>query len=145
MRGKAHRQAWSILCHLASLSISLSVAVYLLLAPATGFCQGQITISDFRVLDWFKSVKLTWKASAPAGTEGTFEIYRSDKEKGPYAPVQEVHLGDKNFIDVITKNYSFLDQKLEVGHSYYYKLALKGSDQTFGPFRGLASGAPPGT
>lgn len=145
MREKAQRQAWPIRYHVASLSISLSVAVLLLLAPATGFCQGQITISDFRVLDWFKSVKLIWKASAPPETEGLFEIYRSDKEKGPYALVQEVRLGDKDFIDVITKNYTFLDQKLEVGRSYYYKLALKGSDQAFGPFRGLASGAPPGT
>jgi hypothetical protein len=145
MREKAQRQAWPIRYHVASLSISLSVAVLLLLAPATGFCQGQITISDFRVLDWFKSVKLIWKASAPPEAEGLFEIYRSDKEKGPYALVQEVRLGDKDFIDVITKNYTFLDQKLEVGRSYYYKLALKGSDQAFGPFRGLASGAPPGT
>jgi hypothetical protein len=145
MRGKAHRQAWAIRCHPASLSISLSVAVLLLVAPATGFCQGQIAISDFRVWDWFKAVKLTWKASAPAGTEGIFEIYRSNKENSPYTLVQEVQFGDKQFIDVITKDYSFLDQKLEVGRSYYYKLALKGSDQTFGPFRGLASGAPPGT
>lgn len=145
MRGKAQRQAGRIRYHLASLSISLSVAILFLLAPVAGFSQGQVTISDFRVLDWFKSVKLTWKASAPPETEGIFEIYRSDKEKGPYALVQEIRLGDKDFIDVITKNYTFLDQKLEVGRSYYYKLALKGSDQTFGPFRGLASGAPPGT
>ncbi len=145
MRGKPHRQPWLIRCHLASLSIFLPVAVLLLVAPATGFCQGQIAISDFRVLDWFKSVKLTWKASAAPGTEGIFEIYRSNKENGPYTLVQEVQFGDKQFIDVITKNYSFLDQKLEVGRSYYYKLALKGGDQTFGPFRGLASGAPPGT
>jgi len=115
----------------------------MLLFPIMAPAQSQMTISDFRV--WFKSVKLTWKASAPAGTEGIFEIYRSNKENGPYALVQEIRFGDKEFIDVITKNYSFLDQKLEAGRSYYYKLALKGSDQVFGPFRGLASGAPPGT
>jgi len=54
-------------------------------------------------------------------------------------------LGDREFIDVITKDYSFLDKKLEAGRSYFYKLVLRGTDQSFGPFRGLASGAPPGT
>lgn len=117
----------------------------LTLIPTVGFAQNQVSISDFAVLDWFKAVKLTWKASAPEGAEAIFEIYRSDKEKGPYSLVQEVKLGDKEFIDIITKNYSFLDKKLEPGRGYYYRLALRGTDQTFGPFRGLASGAPPGT
>jgi hypothetical protein len=116
-----------------------------MLTPALGFAQDQVTVSDFRVLDWFKAVKLTWKASAPPGTEAIFEIYRSDKESGPYSLVQEVKLGDKEFIDIITKDYSFEDKKLEPGRGYYYKLALRGTDQDFGPFRGLASGAPPGT
>jgi len=119
--------------------------ILLALLPTAGFSQGQVTISDFTVLDWFKAVKLTWKAAAPSGTEAVFEIYRSDKETGPYVLVQEVRLGDKEFIDVITKTYSFLDKKCEPGRSYYYKLALRGTDQAFGPFRGLASGAPPGT
>ena len=122
----------------------LAVALFMLL-PASGSSQAQIAVTDFTVLDWFKAVKLTWKASAPEGAEGIFEIYRSDNKNGPYTLVQEVQLGDKQFIDVITKTYSFLDKKLEPGHSYYYKLTLRGTDQTFGPFRGLASGAPPGT
>lgn len=122
----------------------LAVALLTLLLT-TGSSQAQITISDFTVLTWFKAVKLTWKASASEGAEGIFEIYRSDKKDGPYTLVQEVQLGDKQFIDVITKTYSFLDKKLEPGRSYYYRLALRGTDQTFGPFRGLASGAPPGT
>ena len=127
------------------LNASFLVVASLALLPTAGFSQAQIAVSDFTVLDWFKAVKLTWKASAPEGGEGIFEIYRSDKKDGTYTLVQEIQLGDKQFIDVITKTYSFLDKKLEPGHSYYYKLALRGTDQTFGPFRGLASGAPPGT
>ena len=123
------------------LKASLLVPVLFLLLPTTGFPQTPIVISDFTVLDWFKAVKLTWNASGPEGAVGTFEIYRSDKEKGPYMLVQEIQLGDKQFIDVITKTYSFLDKKLEPGHSYYYKLALRGTDQTFGPFQGLATGS----
>lgn len=124
---------------------SFGLVALLLLLPATGFSQDPVTISDFTVLTWFKAVKLTWKAAAPEGAQGILEIYRSDQENGPYKLVQEIRLGDKQFIDVITKDYSFLDNKLEPGHSYYYKLALRGTDQSFGPFRGLASGAPPGT
>jgi hypothetical protein len=127
------------------LKASLLAVALAMLLPNTGSSQGQIAVSDFTVLTWFRAVKLTWKASAPEGAEGIFEIYRSDKKDGPYALVQEIKFGDKQFIDVITKSYSFLDKKLEPGHSYYYKLALRGTDQTFGPFRGLASGAPPGT
>ena len=125
--------------------VAVGVAVSFVLLPMMVPAQSQIAISNFTVLDWFKSVKLTWKASAPAGTEGIFEIYRSNKENGPYVLVQEIRFGDKEFIDVITKNYSFLDKKVEPGRRYWYKLALRGADQTFGPFQGLASGAPPGT
>jgi hypothetical protein len=120
---------------------SFLVVVLFLLLPTTGFSQTQIAVSEFTVLDWFRAVKLTWKASAPDGAEGIFEIYRSDKENGPYTLVQEIRLGDKQFIDVITKTYSFLDKKAETGHRYYYKLALRGTDQTFGPFQGLATGS----
>ena len=123
------------------LKASFLAVASLMLLPAIGSSQTQIAVSDFTVLGWFRAVKLTWNASAPEGAVGTFEIYRSDKENGPYTLVQEIQLGDKQFIDVITKTYSFLDKKLETGHSYYYKLALRGTDQTFGPFRGLASGA----
>ncbi len=127
------------------LKASFLMLALIALLPTAGFSQSDITVSDFTVLDWFKAVKLTWKASAPEGTEGVFEVYRSDKEIGPYALVQEIRLGDKEFIDVITKNYSFLDKKVEPGRRYWYKLALRGANQTFGPFQGLASGAPPGT
>jgi hypothetical protein len=123
------------------LKASFLAVASLMLLPAIGSSQAQIAVSDFTVLGWFRAVKLTWNASAPEGAVGIFEIYRSDKENGPYTLIQEIQLGDKQFIDVITKTYSFLDKKLETGHSYYYKLALRGTDQTLGPFRGLASGA----
>ena len=115
------------------------------LVPIAALSQAEVKISDFKVLDWFKSVKLSWWVTAPEGSEGIFEIYRSDKEEGPYELVQEIELGDKAFIDVITKTYAFYDKKLKVGRRYYYKLALRGEDQVFGPSQGLASGAPPGT
>lgn len=123
---------------------SLVIGLVVLL-PVAGFSQAEVKISDFKILDWFKSVKLSWWVTAPEGSEGIFEIYRSDKEEGPYELVQEIELGDKVFIDVITKTYVFYDKKLKVGRRYYYKLALRGADQVFGPSQGLASGAPPGT
>ena len=123
---------------------SLIVGLVVLL-PVAAFSQLDIRVSDFKALDWFKSVKLTWRATGAEGSDGIFEIYRSDKEEGPYELVKEIKLGDKAFIDVITKTYVFYDKKLKVGRRYYYKLALRGGDQFFGPLQGVASGAPPGT
>ena len=113
--------------------------------PVAGSSQIGVSVSDFKVMDWFKSVKLIWRATAPDGSNGLFEIYRSDKIRGPYVLVQEIKLGDKGFIDAITKTYVFYDKKLKVGRRYYYKLTLRGAGQVFGPLQGLASGAPPGT
>ena len=117
----------------------------MLLIPVTGFSQEGINISKFKVQDWFRAVKLTWYAEAPADSEGIFEIYRSDKKPGPYVSVKEIRVGDKNFIDVIKKIYVFYDKKTKVGRKYYYKLTLRGTDQVFGPYQGIPSGAPPGT
>lgn len=117
----------------------------IVLFPITAFSQDGIQVSDFKVFDWFKAVKLTWVVTAPDGSDGVFEIYRSDKEEGPYALVKEIELGDKEYVDVITKSYVFLDKDLRVGGRYWYKLSLRGNDQEFGPLEGLASGAPPGT
>lgn len=121
------------------------IVALVVLLPVAGFSQSGIKVYDFKVMDWFRSVKLTWRATAPDGSDGIFEIYRSDKEKGRYVLVQEIKLGDRKFIDAITKTYVFYDKKLKVGRRYYYKLTLRGADQAFGPLDGLASGAPPGT
>lgn len=133
LRGLKERKAWCLI-----------VALVLLL-PVTGFSEEGVSISKFKVQAWFKAVKLTWKAEVPEGSDGLFEIYRSDKRPGPYALVKEVRVGDKKFIDVIKKVYVFYDKKTKVGPKYYYKLTLRGTDQVFGPYQGIASGSPPGT
>ncbi len=120
-------------------------AVIAFALPAVCWPQTRIVISDFEVSDWFRSVRVTWKANVPAGADDAFEIYRSEQEAGPYALVQEIRPGDKEFFDVIKQAYVFYDKKLRVGGRYYYKLVLRGSDLVFGPAQGLASGAPPGT
>jgi len=126
----------------------LVVALVVALAtffPGVGFSQEKVSIYDFYVFNWLKGVKLNWKAAAPEGAEGTFQVYRSDKENGPYSLLQEIKLGDREFIDVITRTYVFFDRKVEPGHSYFYKLGLRGSSQSLGPLRGLARSGPPGT
>jgi hypothetical protein len=128
-----------------SLFLCVLFAAMILILPCQSVSQSDVQISDFSVFDWFRSVKLTWKVTAPEGSDATLEILRSDQEDGPYAVVHEIQLGDKAFIDVITKSYVYIDKKLQVGRKYYYKLSLQGTNQVFGPLRGLASGAPPGT
>jgi len=125
--------------------VACFIVALVVLLPVAGFSQSRIRVYDFKVMDWFRSVKLIWRATAPEGSDGIFEIYRSDKEDGPYVLVQEIKLGDRKFIDVITKTYVFYDKSLKVGRRYYYKLTVRGADQAFGPLDGLASGAPPGT
>lgn len=121
------------------------VFVLVILLPAAGFSQPQVTVSHFTAFDWFKSVKLSWRVKAPEGAEAIFEIRRGTGQNGPYLPVQEIRLGDKRFIDVITKAYYFIDKKLEVGRRYYYKMVLRDTGQVFGPLDGVALKAPPGT
>jgi len=136
--GKKRRDArgWLIMTLFAAIAIA---------PPILCFSRTAVVISDFVVTDWFRSVRVTWKAAAPTDADGTFEIYRSEQEAGPYILVQEIRLGDKKYIDVIKKAYVFYDKQLKVGGRYYYKLVLHGSDDVFGPAQGLASGAPPGT
>jgi len=133
LSGLKERKAWCLIVSLV------------LLLPVTGFSQEGARISKFKTQAWFKAVKFTWKAEVPEGSDGLFEIYRSDKRGGPYALVKEIKVGDKKFIDVIEKIYVFYDKKIKVGREYYYKLTLRGTDQVFGPFQGIASGSPPGT
>jgi len=125
--------------------VACLIVALVVLLPVAGLSQRGVSVSDFKVMDWFKSVRLIWRVSAPEGSDGIFEIYRSDTQEGPYVLVQEIKLGDKEFIDAITKTYVFYDKMLKVGPRYYYKLTLRGADQVFGPLEGLASGAPPGT
>ncbi len=126
-------------------TIFVLLAAIVCTLPTPCLSQTGIVISDFEVSDWFRSVRVTWKASAPVDADGLFEIYRSEQEAGPYVLVQEIRLGEKRFIDVIKQAYVFYDKQLRVGGRYYYKLLLRGSEVVFGPSQGLASGAPPGT
>ena len=121
------------------------IVALVVLLPVAGFSQAGVSVYHFKVLPWYKSVKLIWRATAPEGSDGIFEIYRSDKENGRYVLVQEIKLGDKQFIDAITKTYVFYDKELKVNRRYYYKLTLRGADQVFGPLGGIASGKFPAT
>jgi hypothetical protein len=120
-------------------------AVIAFTLPTVCLPQTDIVISDFEVSDWFRSVRVTWKADFRDGADGVFEIYRSEQEAGPYILIQDIRLGDKKFFDVIKQAYVFYDKALRIGGRYYYKLVLRGSKHVFGPAQGLASGAPPGT
>jgi hypothetical protein len=122
----------------------LIVAVVFLL-PLAVFSQARVSVSGFKVQPWYKSVKLTWRATALQDSDTIFEIYRSDKADGPYSLVQEIKLGDKKFIDAATTTYVFFDKNVEVGRKYYYKLSLRGADQVFGPLQGIASETFPAT
>ncbi len=132
-------------CHGVDFKLYTLIAALLVLLSQSGFSQSGATISDFEVLKGFKSLKLSWKVSAPEGSKGVLDIYRSNTWGGPYVRIQEIEIGDQRFIDANTKTPFFVDRKLKVRHRYYYKLSLRGTNQELGPLEGLVSGAPPGT
>ena len=132
--------------YLKTLLLALALVVALVtFLPGVGFSQEKVSIYDFYVFNWLKAVKLNWKAAAAEGAEGIFEVYRSDNEGGPYSLLQEIKLGDRQFVDPITGTYVFYDRKAQPDHSYYYKVALRGTNQSLGPLKGLARSGPPGT
>jgi hypothetical protein len=125
--------------------LSILVVTLAVFLPLSGFSGLEVSVSDFKVIKSFKAIKLTWKVSAPEGSEGVFEVYRTDRRSDPFVRIQEIKIGDQKFIDANTKAYFFLDKKVKPGHRYYYKLTLRGTDREFGPLQGMASKTPPGT
>jgi len=122
--------------------LAVTLAVFLL---RFGFAGPEVSVSDFKVIKSFRAVKLTWKVSAPEGSDGIFEVYRTDTRNGPYILIQKIKMGDQRFIDINAEAYVFIDRSLKAGHRYYYKLTLSGTGQEFGPLQGMASNTPPGT
>lgn len=129
------------------IEFKLFVLIFVLVVflPLSGFAQTEASVSEFEVLKGFKSLKLNWKVSAPEGSMGVLEIYRSNTWGGPYVRIQEIEIGDQSFIDANTKTYFFVDRNLKARQRHYYKLSVRGTGQELGPLEGLVSGAPPGT
>jgi len=67
------------------------------------------------------AVKLEWTTESETDNYG-FRVYRAERENGDYKEItQQIIPGAGN--SQTTQNYSFVDEQIHAGTSYYYKLA----------------------
>jgi hypothetical protein len=116
------------------LSIAFSVAIF------AGKTMADNSISDFKAQSLYRAVALSWVVQTPFKNEVVFQILRSDTfVDGPYEEVTTLPY-DKN-----KKAYDYLDKSLGSESKYYYKLVIKGTDETYGPVAARPYFSPPAT
>jgi len=86
------------------------------------------SIIEFRAFSQFRSVKLIWQSGLPASAAKSFQISRSIYYKeGPYTPVAIVEAKEGE------NSYTFVDKDIQSAENYYYRIAVEGTGETFGP------------
>ena len=115
----------------------------LLLVPADIFAdkksQGS-SVSDFKAQPLYRAVALSWVVETPFESDVVFQIIRSDSfVEGPYEVIASFPY-DKN-----KNEYEYLDKSLGSESKFYYKLIVKGTEETYGPVAARPYFSPPAT
>jgi hypothetical protein len=98
------------------------------------------SISGFKVQSLYRAVKLNWKVKTPFKNEVIFQILRSDSFiEGPYEEIAAVPYDKRK------RKYTYLDRSLGSESKYYYKLIVKGAEETYGPVAARPYFSPPAT
>ena len=98
------------------------------------------SISDFKTQSLYRAVKLNWKVKIPFKKEVFFQILRSDSFiEGPYKEIATVPYDKRK------RKYTYLDKSLGSESKYYYKLIVKGAEETYGPVAARPYFSPPAT
>jgi hypothetical protein len=119
---------------IGALSLVFSVAIFGSAALAEN------SISDFKTQSLYRAVALSWVVQIPFKNEVVFQILRSDTfVEGPYVEVTTLPY------DKSKKAYDYLDKSLGSESKYYYKLIIKGTDETYGPVAARPYFSPPAT
>jgi len=120
--------------YICSLSLVFSVAIFGSKAVA------EDSVSNFKTQSLYRAVALSWVVQTPFKNEVVFQILRSDTfAEGPYEEVATVPY------DKSKKAYDYLDKSLGSESKYYYKLIIKGTDETYGPVAARPYFSPPAT
>jgi uncharacterized repeat protein (TIGR01451 family) len=80
-----------------------------------------IELAAFQAIQTADGVEISWVTESETDNLG-FHLYRSDEKLGPYETITHTMIsgaGNSN----ARHSYSFLDEGIERGHTYYYKLA----------------------
>jgi hypothetical protein len=116
------------------------IAVSLLAFPMGTFADEDSAVSAFKAQSLYRAVKLDWKVKTPFKNEVNFQILRSDGfAEGPYQEIATVPY-DKG-----RRKYTYLDKSPGSESTYYYKLVIIGSGETYGPVSARPYFSPPAT
>lgn len=77
-------------------------------------------------------VQVWWSTSRESDNTG-FDVYRSQSEEGEYMKINDEFIPSKD-----GGKYNYIDWTVQVGHTYYYKLAnrdVRGNWKEYGPVR----------
>ncbi len=98
------------------------------------------SIWDFKAQSLYRAVKLNWMVKAPLKKGSVFQILRSDGfVEGPYEKIANVpHDEGKG-------KYTYLDKSPGVESTYYYKLVVMETGETYGPISARPYFSPPAT
>ncbi|NIO06411.1 MAG: hypothetical protein GTO13_23215 [Proteobacteria bacterium] len=117
----------------------IGIMAGLLILPAWAFADGD-SISAFKAESLYRAVALDWKVRTPFTQEVVFQILRSDSfPEGPYEEVATVPYDKRK------RKYKYLDKSIGAESNYYYKLIVKGTDETHGPVQARPFFSPPAT
>jgi hypothetical protein len=119
------------------------ISALLFLVPADIFAdkksQGN-SVSDFKAQSLYRAVALSWVVKTPFKSDVVFQITRSDSfVEGPYEVIGSFPY-DKN-----KNKYDYLDKSLGSESKFYYKLIVKGTEETYGPVAARPYFSPPAT
>ena len=98
------------------------------------------SIVDFKVQPLYRAAKLTWKTSDGLKNQLSLQILRAETfEEGPYQEVDVTNLVPG------TNAYDYVDKSVGSESKYYYKLVIKETGESFGPFFTRPFFSPPAT
>lgn len=127
--------------HLVITVAAISVLIFLGAADiiADKKSQGN-SVSDFKAQSLYRAVALSWVVKSPFKNDVVFQITRSDSfVEGPYEVIASFPY-DKN-----KNEYDYLDKSLGSESKFYYKLIVKGTEETYGPVAARPYFSPPAT
>jgi hypothetical protein len=115
-------------------------AVTLFVPPVALSQKADPAILDFKVQPMYRAAKLSWRAKADLKNEMAVQILRADTfEDGPYKEVGVVKITPGK------SSYEYIDKSMGAEAKYYYKLAIKETNETFGPLPTRPYFSPPAT
>lgn len=99
-----------------------------------------VTMDSFRVFGNYDFVTVNWYTDANTENLG-FDVFRSDSLFGDYSAINPEIIPVSNS-SADNHEYTFVDENVESGETYYYKIAdvnMDGSTTMYGPVEGTAA------